>query len=67
MKIQLLKRTVKLRIDRHIAAAIVVHTCLSAIPLAITVRKSTDVFPFISYMVMGLCLVAALSAAGALL
>ena len=49
------------------ASAVVVRMRPRAIPLAmITMRKSTHGFPFLSYMSMGLCLVA-LWAAEALL
>ena len=48
-----------------VVVVVVVRTCPRAIPLAmITVRKSTHGFPFLSYMSMGLRLVA-LWAAGA--
>jgi len=50
-----------------IVAVAVVYMCPRAIPLAmITMRKSTNGFPFLSYMSMGLRL-AALWAARALL
>ena len=48
-----------------VAVVVVVRTRPRAIPLAmITMRKSTDGFPFVSHMSMGLRL-AALRAAGA--
>jgi len=51
--------------DNSIVTIAVVRTRLRALPLTmITMRKSTLVFPFLSYMSMGLCL-AALWAAGA--
>jgi len=51
--------------DSVIVIVAVVHTCPQAIPLAmITMGKSTHGFPFLSYMSMGLRLVA-LWAAGA--
>ena len=50
-----------------ISLSIIVRTCPRAIPLAmITMRKLTHGFPFLSYMGMGLRLVA-LRAVGALL
>ena len=46
----------------------VVRTCPRAVPLAITtMRKSTHGFPFVSYMSMGLRLVALLAAGAPLL